>query len=29
LIDLAARLTVAGGTVTAAGCLWVLLAKIV
>lgn len=28
LIDLAARITVAGGTVTAAGCLWILLAKI-
>ena len=28
LIALAGRLTVAGGLVTAAGCLWILLAKI-
>lgn len=28
LIDRAARITVAGGTVTAAGCLWILLQKI-
>lgn len=28
LIALASRLTVAGGLVTAAGCLWILLAKI-
>lgn len=27
-IDIAARIPVAGGTVTAAGCLWILLQKI-